>query len=238
MVSCKDLCEACIGILLPQLGIGYQQFPILRNATVAVGLSVIVELHGNGAVGAVSTAEVLTVTGAVEGRDDLHVVFCRCHHDLVDLRGTEVLLLILIVMIDLLDPASHVTATEPGEIVAVHIGLVILRIPDIEASTLILGEAKLHGIVAHKGTLADEIADPILGIILSATVQHDHTLGTVRLICQCASGQTHAVVTAEHLDDHEAAVHETSLASRGDADAVLGHMELIGLLPQLFGGKL
>ena len=153
--------------------------------------------------------QIVHVGGAVKGGNHSNMILLRDVKNLHKLRCGKIFACIGIISIWILYPVLDMAAANPGEIVfRMERTLIILRIPEVCPEAAVFREMQLQRIVAHPGHFLDKVADPILGQILTGTVQHDGALLCIGRVRSGKAVQRVAVGITEVLMQHIQAVQQ------------------------------
>ena len=182
-------------------------------------VTVVVLLEGPG--------QIVQMGGTVEAGDHLDVILRGSTQDLHHLGGGQILALVLVVLIGRQRPGGVVGAADPAKIVlGLELALIIGRIPQVEAEAGVIGEVELQGIVTHPGHLPDEVADPVLGIVLPSAVQTHRTLDRIRRVGGAEAPDGVGPGVAQMLLQHIGTVDQAPHIAGGDSGGG-PHLQLI-----------
>ena len=176
------------------------------------------------------------MTGAVEGRNDIDVVFLTDVEDLDQLSGGQILVGVGIHPVvhagegGVVGPGLGLTAAEPAEvifrlIVAFHI---VSRIPQVGPVAAVFRNVQLQGVVAHPGHFLDEVADVFLGQVFTGAVQLNGTLPGVGGVVGGEALDGVGLAVAEVLLQVVQTVEQTVHILSGDG-GVVGDHDLVAL---------
>ena len=186
-----------------------------------IGVGIVVLLEGPG--------HVVQMGGTIEARDHLDVVLSGSLQDLHHLSGGQILALIRVVLVGGQGPGGVIGAADPGKVVLrLELALIVSLVPQIEPEAGVIGEVELQSVVAHPRHLTDEVADPILGVVLTAAVQADGALHSIRYIRSRESLDGVGIRVTQMLLQHIGTVDQAPHITGGDlGDGA--HLQLVAL---------
>ena len=178
-----------------------------------IGLLIISGIEGIAGVRIVMLLErpshVVQMRGAVKAGNDFDVVLLGHTQNLNDLSSGQIFTLIRIILISRQCPGSIVASANPAKVIGrLELSGVEALVPQVETEAGVVREMELQRIIAHPRHFPDEVADPILRIVLSAAVQADRTLYRVRRVRSGKAGDGIAVGITEMLQQHVGAVQK------------------------------
>ena len=177
--------------------------------------------------------QIVHVSRAVEGRNNVDVVFLADFDDLKQIIGGKIPAGIGVGTVGILDPGLDMAAADPGEVVfRLIIAVIAFRketvIPQVGAETAVLGEVKLQGVITHPGHFPDEVADPFCGEILPGAVKLDGALLGIRGVVGGETPDRVAAAVAEMLLEHIQTVQQAIHVPGNDGGVAFGD-DLIAL---------